>query len=133
MEKAFEFFDTWLKSQKDFLDNWLMYQEGLSNWIEATKKIQESLNNMSGILGFQAGSPRVSDLFTSWFTLMLNSSKQLTEWIIALQNVWKTMMEKQMEMSKEIAKQFFDLLTKVGETKQESDASKRPQNSLLPE
>jgi len=122
MEKAFEFLDVWLKSQKDLMDNWLMYQEGLSNWIEATKKIQESLNNMSGILGFQAGSPRVSDLFSSWLTLMLNSSKALTEWIMTFQNAWKTMIEKQMEMSKELAKQFLDLAAKAEETKQESDA-----------
>lgn len=103
MEKAFEFFDVWLKSQKDLMDNWLMYQEGLTNWFEATKKIQESFSSMSG---FQAGSPQVFDLFSTWFTLMLNSSKALTEWIMIFQNVWRAMIEKQTEISKEITEQF---------------------------
>jgi hypothetical protein len=110
MEKASEFFDVWLKSQKDLMDNWLMYQEGLNNWLEATKKIQDSFGSMSG---YRAGPPHALDLFGTWFTLMLNSSKALTEWIMIFQNVWGAMMEKQTELSKEITEQFFNLSQKL--------------------
>ena len=54
MEKAFEFFEPWLKSQQDFLDNWLGSQKELmDNWSEAIKRIQQSVSIM-------AGSPGVS-------------------------------------------------------------------------
>jgi regulator of replication initiation timing len=54
MEKAFEFFGTWVKSQQDFLENWLGSQKELmDNWSEAIKKIQQSVSIM-------AGSPGVS-------------------------------------------------------------------------
>ena len=53
---------------------------------------------------------------------MLSSSKAFTEGITNLQDAWKTMIEKQMEMSKEITKQLLDLVAKGEETKQESNA-----------
>jgi len=50
--KAFEFFDTWLRSQKDFLENWIGSQRGLmENWIGAIKKIQQAVNTMTGSPG----------------------------------------------------------------------------------
>ena len=114
MEKAFEFFDTWVKSQKDFLDIWIRSQKELMDiWLDSIKKIQLSFSIM-------AGSQRVSlqllELFNSWFTTMLSLSKAFTEGITNLQNAWKTI-EKQMEMSKEITKQFLDLVAKAEETK----------------
>ena len=120
MEKAFEFFDTWVKSQKDFLGNWTGSQKELmDNWIESIKKIQLSFSIM-------AGSQRVSlqllELFNSWFTTMLSLSKAFTEGITNLQNAWKMMTEKQMEMSKGLSKQFLDLAARAEETKQGSDA-----------
>ena len=106
MEKSLEFFDIWLKSQRDLMDNWLMYQEGLNNWLGATKKIEESFRSVSEL---KEGHEEVLDLFSVWFTLMLNSSKALTEWIMIFQSIWKPMMEKQAELSKEITEQFFNL------------------------
>jgi hypothetical protein len=115
MEKAFEFYDTWLKSQKDFLDNWIRSQKELMDiWFDSIKKIQLSFSTMAGSQGV---SPQLLELFNSWFTIMLSSSKAFTEGITNLQNAWKTMIEKQMEMSKEIAKHFFDLVAKAEETK----------------
>ena len=115
MEKVFEFFDPWVKSQKDFLDNWLGSQKELmDNWLDSIKKIQMSFGTMAGTRGV---SPQLLDLFNSWYTTMLSSSRAFTEGITNLQNAWKTMIEKQMEMSKELSKQFFALLPKVGETK----------------
>lgn len=117
MENAFEFFETWLRSQKDFMDNWLGSQKGMmDNWLDTTKKIQQSFGAMAGTRG---GSQQLFDLFNSWFTTMLNSSKVFTEGITNLQNLWKDMTQKQMEMNKEIAQHFFDLFSKVGEAKKE--------------
>jgi hypothetical protein len=115
MEKALELYDTWLKSQKDFLNNWTGSQKELmDNWLESIEKIQMSFGTMAGT---QGGSQQFFNLFNSWFTTMLSSSKAFTEGITNLQNAWKTTIEKQMEMSKEASKHIIDLLTKVGETK----------------
>ena len=63
MEKAFEFFDTWVRLRKDFLDNWIRSQKELTdNWIEAIKKIHMSFGTMVGIRG---GSPQLFDVFNS--------------------------------------------------------------------
>jgi len=115
MEKAFEFFDPWLKSQKDFLGNWTGSQKELmDNWIESIKKIHLSFGTMEGT---PRVSPQLLERFNSWYITMLSSSRALTEGITNLQNAWKTMIEKQMEMSKEITKQFLDLVAKAEETK----------------
>ena len=48
MEKAFAFFDTWVRSQRDFLDSWLRSQKELMvNWVEGIKKIQQSVSTMA--------------------------------------------------------------------------------------
>jgi hypothetical protein len=115
MEKAFEFFDAWLRSQKDFLDNWLRSQnELMENWLDSIKRLQMSIGTLAGT---QPGTRQVFDLFNSWFTMMLNSTKTFTEGITNLQNSWKTMIENQMEMSKEIATQFLQLFKRVEEKK----------------
>jgi len=115
MEKAFEFFDAWLRSQKDFLDNWLRSQnELMENWLDSIKKLQMSIGTLAGT---QAGTQQVLDLFNSWFTVMLNSTKAFTEGITNLQNSWKTMIENQMEMSKEIARVFLHLFKQAEEKK----------------
>ena len=106
MERVSDFFDAWLKLPRGFMDNWL----------EATKKIQQSFSN---IPGFYAGLPQFPDLFSPWFTIILNTSKAFTEWIVNLQNVRKTMIEKQMEISKEITDQFFKAVIMSGEIKEE--------------
>ena len=119
MEKAFEFFDTWVKSQKDFLDNWIRSQKELMDiWFDSIKKIQLSFSTMAGTRGVP---PQLLERFNSWYITMLSSSRAFTEGITNLQDAWKTMIEKQMEMSKEITKQFLDLAAKGEETKQESD------------
>jgi len=57
-------------------------------------------NNMLGMLGFNAGPlSGVFDLFSSWFTLMLNWSEELTELIIASQNIWRAMIEKKTKIN----------------------------------
>jgi hypothetical protein len=108
MEKTPEFYNTWLESQKDFLDKLLSSQRELTdNWIEAMKKI-----------GTMPGSQQGFTLFSLWFTTMLNSTKAFTEGITNLQNTWKTMIKQQIEVSKEITlKLLFDFYKHGGKTK----------------
>lgn len=116
MEKALEFFDGWMKSQKEFLDNWVKTQrEFLENWAEATKKMQESFLSMGGP---QEGPARqMLDLYTSWVNNMVNTSKGYTDETIKIQETWKNTIEKQMEMNREMAKNFFELFKQAGEKK----------------
>jgi hypothetical protein len=86
----------------------------MDNWLEGIKKIQVSFGSMAGS---QGGSPQLLELFNSWFTTILSSSKAFTEGITDLQNAWKTTIEKQMEMGKETSQHIINLLAKVGETK----------------
>jgi len=120
VEKAFEFFDTWVRSRKDFLDNWIRSQKELiDNWIEAITKIHLSFGAMEGT---PLVSPQLLGRFNSWYITMLSSSMAFTEGITNLQNAWKTMTEKQIEMGKGLSKQFLDLIARAAETKQESNA-----------
>ena len=103
MEKFFEFYTTWLKSQQDFLNNWFRYQtELMGNWLEGVKSLQMPFSVMAGSKG---GSQHFSDLYTSWLSVMTSSSKAYIEGITNFQNAWKTMIGRQMEMGKETSKQ----------------------------
>ena len=109
MEKAAEFFDAWAKSQKEFMENWMKSQkEFMENWTEATKKLQESFMNMGGS---QEGPAKdMFTLYNSWITTMVNSSKAFTDEATKMQETWKSTVEKQVEMSKEMVKSLSELL-----------------------
>lgn len=116
MEKAMEFFDAWIKSQKEFLDNWVKSQRDfMNNWTESTKKLQESFMS----LGWTQQGPgkEMLSVYTSWVNTMVNSSKVFTDEAVKIQENWRTTMERQMEMSREMTKNFLDLL-KAGGKKQ---------------
>ncbi len=118
MEKAFEFFDGWLKSQKDFLENWVKTQkEFMENWTEATKKLQEAFFSQVGSHDGPTGK-EMYELYNSWVTTMVNSSKVFTDEAIKIQDTWKNTVEKQMEMSKEMVKNFSELYGQTAGTKQ---------------
>ena len=115
MEKLFEFYTTWLKWQQDFLNSWFRCQKELMDkWIEGVKSIQMSFGMMAGS---QGGSQQFFDLYNSWISTMIGSSKTFTEGITNFQNAWKTMIERQIEMGKETSKQVMGLLKKGEETK----------------
>lgn len=116
MEKGLEVFDAWVKSQKEFLDAWLKSQkEFQTNWIESMKKLQESFTN----LGFSQDGPgkEITNLFNSLFNNMTNSSKIFSDEALKMQETWKITVEKQMEMSKEMVKNFSLLFEQASEKK----------------
>jgi hypothetical protein len=117
MEKAVEFFDGWLKSQRDFLENWVKTQkEFMENWTEATKKLQEAFFTQIGSHDGPTGKEMV-ELYNTWINTMVNSSKVFTDEAIKIQETWKNTVEKQMEMSKEMVKNFSGLFMQGGTTR----------------
>jgi len=114
VEKAFEFYGTWLKWQQDFLYSWFRCQKELmDNWLEGVKNMQMSFGMMTGSQGW---SQQLFDLYNSWVSI-ISSSRAFVEGNTNFQNDWKTMIERQMEMGKEASKQLMDLFKKGGETR----------------
>ncbi|HAM50132.1 MAG TPA: hypothetical protein DCP92_05355 [Nitrospiraceae bacterium] len=118
MEKAYEFFDGWLRSQRDFLENWVKTQkEFMENWTESTKKLQEAFFNQVGSQDGHAGK-ELFELYNSWITSMANSSKVFTDEAAKIQETWKNTVEKQMEMSKEMVRNYSVLFKQTAQKQQ---------------
>ncbi len=68
MEKASDFFDTWLKSQEQFIENWTV----------TAKKLQESFLSLSGNKEETADTTGhgVSDLYNSWTNAVVHALKE---------------------------------------------------------
>ena len=112
MEKIMELLDAMMKSQKEFLGSWVTAQkEFMANWMETTKKIQESFLTAGGA---QEGATKETlNLYKSWFDTMANSSRVFTEEVGRVQETWKNTIEKQMEMNREVIKNFSTLFKKA--------------------
>jgi hypothetical protein len=116
MEKMIEFVDAWMKSQKEFMENWVKSQkEFMENWTEATKKLQESFMNMGG--SQEGPTKEMLNLYNSWLTTMVGSSKVFADEAGKIQETWKNTVEKQMEMSSEMVKNFSELFERAGAKK----------------
>jgi len=113
MEKLLEFVDALVKSQKEFIENWVKYQkEFMVNWTEATKVMQESLVTIGGPQ--QEGTTKeMLNLYKSALTTIVDSSKVLTDEAGRIQETWKNTVEKQMDMSREMVKNFSDVFRKA--------------------
>ncbi len=116
MEKGLEFFDAWVKSQKEFLETWLKSQkEFTTNWTESIQKLQASFLNFEG---FKEGpGNEMLNLFNSWFKTMANSAKVLSDEVVKIQEASKSTFEKQMEKSREMVKNSFELFKQAGTKK----------------
>ena len=110
MEKGLEFFDAWAGSQKVFLDTGLKSQkEFLTNWTESIQKLQTSFLNLEG---FQEGPGKeMFNLFNPWFKTMANSAKVFSDEVVKIQETLKSTFEMQMEMSRDMAKNSFELFS----------------------
>ncbi|MFI5304019.1 MAG: hypothetical protein ACHQYP_04415 [Nitrospiria bacterium] len=116
MEKGLEFFDAWVKSQKEFLETWSKSQKDLlANWNESTKKLQETFASLS--TAKEGPAKEATNLFNSLFTTMTNSTKVFSEEVEKVQETWKTTFEKQMESSREMLGKFSQFFKPAGEKK----------------
>jgi len=107
MDKAAEIFEEWFKLQKEFMENWTKVQrEFMENWTDSTRKLQESFLNLSTAQGDGGPGKEMLKLYSTWFNTMADSSKIFTNEAVKIQDTWKASVEKQMEMSKEMFKNF---------------------------
>ena len=116
MEKGLEFFDAWVKSQKEFLETWLKSQKELmTNWTESIQKLQGSFLNLGS--SQEGPGKEMLNLLKPWFNSMANSAKVFSDEVVKIQETSKSAFEKQMEMSREMAQNFSELFKKAGEKK----------------
>jgi hypothetical protein len=116
MDKVLEFLNAWMKSQKEFMENWVRSQkEFMANWTDATRKMQEAFLSMGE--GQEGTSTDRFNLYKSWLTTMVNSSKVFTDEAGKIQESWKNTVEKQMEMSREMVKNMMELFKQATEKK----------------
>ena len=108
MEKILELVDAWMKSQKEFMENWTKAQKDfMENWMVATKQLQESLLTMGGP---QEGPMKDTfNQYKAWFATMEQSSKAFTNETEKMQELWKNAAEKQMDMSRQMIKNYAEL------------------------
>ncbi len=112
VDRIMQLLDSWMNTQRDVMDTWIRSQkEFMDTWVEATKKMQESLLNTGGA---QEGTINENlNVYRSWLTTMANSSKIFTDQASRLQDTWKNAVNRQMDVSKEMASHFADLFKKA--------------------
>src|SRR5512142_1343208 len=116
MDKVLGFMDLWMKAQKEFMENWVKSQkEFMENWLAATQKMQESFLAMGGPR--EGETKETFDLYKAWLTTMVNSSKVMSEEATRVQETWKTSVEKQIDLNRELVKNLSNLFKKAAERK----------------
>jgi len=108
METGLEFFDSWAKSQKEFLETSLKSQEEFrAHWLDTMKKMQASFLQTAGSPE-NPQSREMLNFFNTWLNSMMNSTEVFSDEVVKIQRTWQKTLENQMEMSKELAKNFSD-------------------------
>jgi hypothetical protein len=116
MDGILEFIDAWMKSQKEFMEHWVKSQkEFMENWLAATKKMQESFLAAGG--PGEGEAKETFDPYRAWLTSMVNSSKLMTDEATRAQETWRNAVEKQMDLNRELVKNFSDLFKKAADKK----------------
>jgi hypothetical protein len=112
MDKMIEFVDTMMKSQKEFMENWVNSQKQfMESWTDAAKIMQGSLLNMGEPQ--EGTSKEMINLYRSAITTMMDSSKVLTDEAGKMQETWKKSVEKQLDMSRDMVKNFSQFFQKA--------------------
>jgi hypothetical protein len=112
MEKVLEYIDAWMKSQKEFMESWVNSQkEFTENWTVATRIIHDSLLNMARPP--EDSTKDILDIYQSALMAMVDSSKVLTDKAGKIQDTWKINVERQMDISRELMKNYTDIFSKA--------------------
>jgi hypothetical protein len=97
--------DEWMKTQK----------EATEKWVEATKKMQASMMSLGGS---QEGPVKeMMGLYNSWLTTMVNSAKTFSDESGKIQATWKSTVEKQMEMTREMVSKLSEMFKQTAAKK----------------
>jgi hypothetical protein len=101
MNNVMDMVDSCMKTQKDFMDSCTKAQkEGLERWAEATVKLQKPFLNM---VGTQEGPMKdLVGFYSNGLTTMMNSAKTVADESGKVQEAWRSGVEKQMEMAREM-------------------------------
>jgi hypothetical protein len=112
MEQIVQFVDTLMKSQKEFMENWVNSQrQFMESWTGAAKIMQGSLLTLGEPQ--EGTSKEMLNLYRSALTAMMDSSKVLTDEAAKIQETWKKSVEKQMDMSRDMVKNFSEVFKKA--------------------
>jgi hypothetical protein len=112
MDKMIEFVDTMMKSQKEFMENWVNSQrQFMQSWTDAAKIMQGSLLSMGEPQ--EGTSKEMVNLYRSALATMMDSSKVLTDEAEKMQDTWKKSVEKQLDMSRDMVKNFSEFFQKA--------------------
>jgi len=116
MNNVMDMMDSCMKTQKDFMDSCAKAQsEGLERWTEATTKLQQPFLNM---VGMQEGPMKdMIGFYSNGLTTMMNSAKTVAAESGKIQEAWKSTVEKQMEMAREMMQQMSGCFQPVGARK----------------
>jgi hypothetical protein len=116
MNNVMNMVDSCMKTQKDFMDGYAKAQkEGLERWAEATMKLQKPFLNMAGT---QEGPMKdVLGFYNNGLTTMMNSARTVADESAKIQESWKSAVEKQMEMAREMTRQMTAFFQPIGAQK----------------
>jgi hypothetical protein len=99
-----EMVDSWIKGQQEFLDNLVKAQkDGMDRVVEATVKAEESLKGFS--VPQEGPAKQVQGFYASMMTTVFGSVKAIAADAVKVQEAWKGSVEKQMELTGNLAKQ----------------------------
>ena len=113
MNNVMEMVDSCMKTQKDFMDSCTKAQkEGLERWAEATEKLQKPFLNM---VGAQEGPMKdMLGFYSNGLTTMMNSAKTVADESGRIQEAWKSGVERQMELAREMMQKMTVFFQSVG-------------------
>jgi predicted metal-binding protein len=112
MEQILEFVDAWMKFQKEFMQSWVKSQkEFTDNWTVATRIIQGSLISMAKPP--EGSTKEILDFYQSALMAMVDSSKILADEAGKVQETWKKNVERQMDISSELVKNYMKLFSRA--------------------
>jgi hypothetical protein len=112
MDKMLEYVDAWMQSQKEFMEGWVQSQKQfMDNWAMATKIIRDSLLRAGGPP--EGKTKEIMELYQSALMSLIDSSKVLTSEAEKMQERWKSSVEKQIDMSNDMVKNFSEILKKA--------------------
>ena len=116
MKSVMDMVDSCMKTQKDFMDSCTKAQkEGLERWAEATEKLQKPFLNM---VGAQEGPMKdMLGFYSNGLTTMMNSARTVADESGKIQEAWKSGVEKQMGMAREMTRQMTAFFQPVGAQK----------------
>jgi hypothetical protein len=110
MEKALEFVDAWMLSQKEFMENWVKSQRDfMDRWVEATRQLRETFLTIGAP---QEGLMKESfNQYKTWSATIERTSKAFVDETGKIHELWKNAVDKQMDMSRQMIKNYMELFS----------------------